>query len=455
MNKEIGRIQFYKNIFRTNKTYVEIEAKIQANIAREFEEEEALYLYAMVPVLVEYVTWVLTEAVKSGKKRLYFLARDGYQMYLVAKKLVKIWNMDLECRYLSVSRFAMRVPEYHLLEEACLERIGVGGIDVTFEKICRRAALKDDEIREIAKICGWEKEYQRVLNYQEVLQLKEVLKKTPEFMNRVYAYSKKAYPNAMGYLKQEGLLDDVPFALVDSGWVGTLQLTIQRLIQTQKPEIQVEGYYFGMYEYPRGAKISNYHTFYFSPTNGLRKKVYFSNCLFEAVFSAPEGMTLFYERVDEKYRPVLDLKENPNVKQLQKCIHILEQFLQYYDGIKPNNEDLDLVAYVVKNFMGHPTEVEVRAYGSTLFSDDVLEGHLQKVSAELSQEEIRKQRFLSKVLIMTGIRKDVIHESAWIEGSIINNKVNVAWNLRHAHFYKYFIYIRKWIQQGGKRELFE
>ena len=47
MSKEIERIRFYKNIFRTNKTYVEIEDKIQASIAREFEEEEALYLYAI------------------------------------------------------------------------------------------------------------------------------------------------------------------------------------------------------------------------------------------------------------------------------------------------------------------------------------------------------------------------------------------------------------------------
>ena len=76
---------------------------------------------------------------------------------------------------------------------------------------------------------------------------------------------------------------------------------------------------------------------------------------------------------------------------------------------------------------------------------------MQNVSADLSTKEIKKQRFFSKVLIMTGIKKDTIHESAWIEGSIVRNGVQIKSNLWHAHLYKYFVYIRKRLQQGRKR----
>lgn len=452
MEQKTARIQFYQKKFRENKHYCAIEKKMIETPGEVLSEADELYLYAMVPVLIEYVAWVISDAVARKKKRLYFLARDGYQMYLAAERLVKVWNLDIECRYLSVSRFAMRVPEYHLLGEACLDRICVGGIDVTFEKICKRVALTEEECLEAAKISGLESTYKNVLNYQEVIHLKEVLKKNTYFMEKVYAYSKEAYPNAIGYLRQEGLLDGTPFALVDSGWVGTLQQTVQRLLQSQEKDIQVEGYYFGMYEYPKGTKMSDYHAYYFSPLQGLKRKVHFSNCLFEAIFSAPEGMTLAYEKKEGSYVPILDLKENPNALQLKSCIKVLKRFLQYYEELMKKSADTNLTAQVLQRFMGNPTELEVKAYGNTLFSDDVLEGHLQKVSAELSQEEIRKQRFLSKVMIMAGIRKDVIHESAWIEGSIINNGVNAAKNLKHAHLYKYFIYIRKRIQQGGKRE---
>ena len=141
--------------------------------------EKEIYKRVLAPTLYEFVMWVLQKALQSGKKRLYFLARDGYQMYLAARQLCKQYDLDIECRYLKVSRYAVRVPEYHLLGERCLERICVGGIDVTFEKIMQRAALTDKEAGEIAAFAGYTENYRKVINYHEVMQLKDRLKKIP------------------------------------------------------------------------------------------------------------------------------------------------------------------------------------------------------------------------------------------------------------------------------------
>ena len=51
--------------------------------------EKEIYERVLAPTLYEFVVWVLQEALQSGKKRLYFLARDGYQMYLAAQQLCK------------------------------------------------------------------------------------------------------------------------------------------------------------------------------------------------------------------------------------------------------------------------------------------------------------------------------------------------------------------------------
>lgn len=139
--------------------------------------EKEIYKRVLAPTLYEFVVWVLQKALQSGKKRLYFLARDGYQMYLAARHLCKQYDLDIECRYLKVSRYAVRVPEYHLLGERCLERICVGGINVTFEKIMQRAALTDKEAEEIAALAGYTENYRKVINYHEVMQLKDCLKK--------------------------------------------------------------------------------------------------------------------------------------------------------------------------------------------------------------------------------------------------------------------------------------
>ena len=349
----------------------------------------------------------------------------------------------------------MRVPEYHLLGEHCLERICVGGIDVTFEKIMQRAALTDKEAGEIAALAGYTENYRKVINYHEVMQLKDRLKKIPLLFHYIDSHSKEAYGTAIGYLTQEGLLEPVPYALVDSGWIGTIQQSIEHLLRQKQPDRKLEGYYFGLYEIPKGEERENYHSFYFTPWGEIKRKVHFSNSLFEAVFSAPEGMTLSYRAEGEKdktiYVSVTDSRENLNRERISRYICWLEEFLQEKKQSLPQ-ADSGYVEELLSPFMGNPTQFEAEAYGSLLFSDDVREDNNQKVSADFSEQEIKNHHLLNRLLIMTGVRKKVLHESAWIEGSIatcgtLNERGRVR-NRWHAVFYKYVIYLRKWLKQN-------
>ena len=449
------------------------------------QSEKEIYERVLAPTLYEFVLWVLQETLQSGKKRLYFLARDGYQMYLAAQQLCKQYDLDIECRYLKVSRYAVRVPEYHLLGERCLERICVGGIDVTFEKVMQRAALTDKEAAEIAALAGYTENYRKVINYHEVMQLKDRLKKIPLLFHYIDRHSKEAYGTAIGYLTQEGLLEPVPYALVDSGWIGTIQQSIEHLLRQKQPDRKLEGYYFGLYEIPEGEKRENYHSFYFTPWGEIKRKVHFSNSLFEAVFSAPEGMTLSYRAEGEKdktiYVPVTDSRENLNGERISRYICWLDEFM--WENQKGRNSrkalsdqddkcmeqwsekecksrkqlpqvDSKYVEELLSPFMGDPTQFEAEAYGSLLFSDDVREDNNQKVSADFSEKEIKNHHLFNRLLIMTGIRKKVLHESAWIEGSIASCKTldekGRARNRWHAVFYKYIIYIRKWLKQRNR-----
>lgn len=73
--------------------------------------------YVLAPMLCSYILWVLNEAVKSGKQRLYFLARDGWQMYQIANVLCTELQLPIECRYLYCSRYALRSAEYCIREK--------------------------------------------------------------------------------------------------------------------------------------------------------------------------------------------------------------------------------------------------------------------------------------------------------------------------------------------------
>lgn len=427
-----NRIDYYRKIIYNREVYGDAYRK---------QRQTNLYNTAMIPVLIEFVTWVLEQAKANDISRLYFLSRDGYQMYLAAKDINRKMKLDIDIRYLNVSRYSMRVPEYALLGDKCLDRIFIGGIDVTFRRIMKRAALTDAEIDSVAKECDAGKNPDRILNYQEVMSLKQKFIGNKKLMGFIRKHSEAAYPKAIGYLRQEGLLDDVSYALVDSGWVGTLQQTIRHLTQKER----IDGFYFGLYEIPKDENPGMYHGFYFDPLRGLDRKSYFSNCLFEAVFTAPEGMTVGYECQNERYIPITDMEENPNKPIILENIELLKSYMSSIENYDIKGS-VTFVEQLLKPLMARPTMYEVGEFGDLLFSDDVLEGNLKKVAAELTHEEIVNQRFLRKMLIMIGVLKREIHESAWIEGSIVRLGESVDRSLRSAKRYKKFVYIRKRIQ---------
>ena len=426
------RIDYYRKIINSRPIYRDALQK---------QKGSSLYNTAMIPVLIEFVIWVIGQAEQKGIKRLYFLSRDGYQMFLVAKDLCRKMNIDIEIRYLNVSRYSMRVPEYAMLGKKCLDRIFIGGIDVTFRRIMKRAALTDDEINDVAAECGISDELDRLLNYQEIITLKNKFASNRKLLDYIQKHSKEAYPNAIGYLKQEGLLDDIKYGLVDSGWVGTLQQTIRHLTQKDR----IDGFYFGLYETPRDEDPGMYHGFYFNPETGLDRKSYFSNCLFEAVFTSAEGMTVGYTKEKNRYIPQMDMEQNPNKEIIQDNVR---QLLSYLNEIVryDKQSDIHFAESILRTLMARPTMLEVEEFGNLLFSDDVLEGNLKKVATELNHEEIVNQRFIPKMLIMLGVSKKEIHESAWIEGSIVRLGDSVDKSLRSAKRYKKFVYIRKRIQ---------
>ncbi|MBQ5918639.1 MAG: hypothetical protein IIW92_08780 [Lachnospiraceae bacterium] len=439
----------YKKILEKEPIYLQVARKYE-KLHKNMTTSEETYLYVYAPVMVEFIQWILNTAINERRQRLYFLSRDGYQMYLAAKRLTKELDIPIECRYINVSRYALRVPEYHLIGEKCLDRICLGGIDVTFEKVMKRAGLNEEEAYHIATVCEYDKKYKEVLSYPEVVGLKEVLGKQKDFFDYVYKHSREAYDAAIGYLTQEGMCDSIDYAIVDSGWTGTMQQTLYNLIESTGKRPHMQGYYFGLYDIPK-EENGLYLSYYFEPKKDIRRKVNFSNCLFEAVYTSPEGMTLRYKKIGDKYRPEYDSSQNPNKEMVEKHIKLITEYIDLYCDMikecdilnKSSYRKKSIVEELLKNMMGTPSKKELETYGYILFSDDVLEGSLQNVAAELTDEDIKNQRFLRKAMIMLGLKKGIIHESAWIEGSIVRNGKKVKSYLRHARMYKYFVYLKK------------
>ena len=447
--KEITlRFNQYQSCFKQNPRMYHIIQ--QMNIPK--NDPVALALCCVfAPSLGAFVQWLLLEALKDGRKRLYFLARDGYFMYRAALIFCEKLHLPIECRYLSCSRYSVRIPIFHFDQEDALDYICRGGIDVTLEKILTRAGLNRKEQSEVfSSLClGFPKD--SPIPYAMLPDIRKKLSRCSLFLQYMNFHSKNAFPDFAGYLRQEGLLDKTAYAIVDSGWVGSMQKTLDTALHFLGRENRLEGYYWGLYELPANADSSLYHCYYFEPEHHLNRKVFFNNCLFETVFTAPHGMTLSYRFQDGRYLPNYDLISKDRKQFLLKTERYLMQYIHllaresqksgFYRELLKN--DLFTIEKLLKQFMTWPSYQEAEQFGTLSFSDDVLDSKDKVLAPLLSLKELRSNHAVRKLSAMLFSKKSVFVESAWYEGSVVRSCKAISSHLIQYTFYKYIRYLRK------------
>lgn len=452
------RIGYYGDCLRTLPEY---KAAIDKCISfqKNISEEEKLFLNIYAPVITMYARWILSEAFKNGIKRVYFLARDARPVYMAATALERSVHTGIDIRYLKVSRYALRRAEYMLPDTDKAGLICSGAMNVTFRNVMDRGGLDKEEAERLAELTGYKGKEDKKLKYPELRELSECLKKNEYFEKYVTAHSVKAYENTMGYLIQEGLADDIPYGIADSGWLGTMQKSIGHLIDySMGNHKKITGYYFGLYELPGSVNPGDYRCFYFRPYKDIRRKVFFDVCLFETICSSKDGMTVGYKELpDGGFAAVESSNGNPNEELIEKHEDLLGQYLdcmELADGLRLSKERTDAAVSVIykifSQHMGRPTAVEANIYGSLKFCDDVTENSFSNLASRWGRKELRNNNLVIKILIKSGMIKRDASESGWPEGSIVNAGIQISRMLLNERIYRWLMYIRKAAFSRGK-----
>lgn len=391
--------------------------------------------YVTGPALYAYIDWVIRSAVEAGQKRLYFLARDGYLMYHAAKIYCEEKYIDMDCRYLYCSRYALRIPMYHLNQAETMEYICRNGIHITPVRVLRRSGMDAAFCRQLAKKYFPQWDPDQELNRQELSQLATQLKNNDGFWELCEAHSKKIYPEAETYLVQEGLLDDVPYALVDSGWIGSMQKTLGQLLKhIQGKEVSLHGYYWGLYDLPEGMDKDAYSAYYFGVSTGESEKIAFNNNLFEVLFSAPHGMTIGYQ--DGK--PRFGKTDERQVALIQAVEPHLMQYIKDISGKTTQDRSRyhSIIRELFDCFMCHPTKEEAETFGSVSFSDDIFAETDQRLAEPVSEEALNSNHPMQKMLLASGIKHGTEHILAWYEGCAVLSGGNIDKHLKAWQTYK-------------------
>ncbi len=423
--------------------------KTKGYVMKENETFDRTVREILALALNGFVLWVLSEACRNGIQRVYFLARDGYLMYRCAQIYVNKLQLPVECRYLYCSRHSLRLPLYHRDMETGLDYICRGGTEVTLEKILKRSGITEAERKKTLKLLELTEEKDLILPYPYLKEIKQKLKGCPFFLKAMEVNSRKKLSPLLAYLEQEGLLEEIPMALADSGWTGSMQKEINQALKMLGKNGELSGYYWGLYELPKGVKRENYHCYYFSPEKSLKKKVCFSNSLFESIFSAPHGMTTGYEKKNGSWEPVC----GPGNEKRRKFMEKLEPILLEYAGNQAETivdpENLFIEKFIrepsrkLERFMSRPTFQEAEIFGNLPFSDDIFDTEEQMTAVKLTEEELKANHAWNKICRMSGFGPGYVKESPWYEGSAVLYGKRPGYHIFMYHLYKYLLYLKK------------
>ena len=440
-------IETYRKIIEKDPVFSEVSRQMVSSGDGSFPEQMTYLLLA--PVAVSFAAWVLREAVGRKIDRVYFLARDGWQFYQAARALQKSWKLPVELRYLYCSRYSLRIPCYCLMGEEALGYICLRGMEVSFADMMARAGLDEGEAAAIAGKIGYREDIRKPIPLTQIPKFRERLLQCPLFLEEMQNISREAYRNAMDYFSREGLLEEGSFAIADSGWTGTTQQVLEQLLASGGRKRPLEGFYFGLYDLPPGADPLRYHTFYFSPAGNLRRKAEFSNSLFEAVFSAPHGMTVGYK--EGGTGPVLAAKRGLQADEMERQTAWIERYAeccgQKRVAADTSEKDAGFIARLLRLFMSRPDRSEAEVYGNYRFSDDVTENRTHPLALPMTEDELLSGHILEKFRRLYLKRNLPVRESAWYEGSARLYSSRASWHQRHYRRYKELIYLRKGLER--------
>jgi hypothetical protein len=332
------------------------------------------------PVIVFYAIWLIREAKERRVTRLYFVARDGYLVKRIVDALIRVLGLQLETRYLYGSRQAWHIPAITELSDESVSWLFERTRTLNLRIVLGRLQMIPEQITGILDGLGWPQHtWDEPLGEEALGRVKTKLLSSRDFCGEVKKLVAGKRDMALCYLEQEGLFDAVPFAIVDLGWHGRLQQSLERLLSVRRPTPTL-GLYFGLYGDSAAVmqlKTASYLGWDLRQTPES-KDVPSLVFLMESFFTAPHGSTIGYRR--ESNGRISPICRDEGIEQLEKwglsTVHAaVDTFARNLEGLTLSEEMLAwdsrcAVLRILGAFSKDPLAAEARAWGSFPYEDE-------------------------------------------------------------------------------------
>lgn len=284
------------------------------------------------PVLCSFVFWVLQQAKLHDVRRLYFFSRDGQILLRIAESLNKRYSLNLELRYLFVSRLVTNNSIVKKLTKDSLAWVKADNVILSVKVILKRLCFADSEIDEFQERGLFEcNDLDARLSKSDVDEFVDFVCTNKFLSNYVEKKLNDCRDKFISYLTQEHLFDEVNSAVVDLGWSGTIQDNIYSIICDVGVKKRLYGFYFGITKESIG---NNYkHGYLYNPYSSTLFNSFGPafNIIMEIFCTADHGMVLGYNFNNSgNFAPLFSkLESNKNVDFVKSFQEGLFEFLDH------------------------------------------------------------------------------------------------------------------------------
>lgn len=314
------------------------------------------------PILYCYVSWLINQSLNKGVKTLYFVARDGYVLKIIADEIIRLEKLAIKTKYIYGSRKAWRIPNENNIKDFISWNLNEYVERMSLEFLSKRFSIPIEDLTFYSDI----KNYKKVLNKKERKQLEKDLLNNKGFINKLVEINREKQNLLVEYLEQEIDFSEKKIVFVDIFGSGRTQDLLASIIKT-KYDVNVSTYYFNRIPDQKENEVSEKICYYATVKNyhyGI-----------ELLCRNKEGQTLGYKKVDNKIIPVLEKVDTSLLTKwgYEDYLEGLKAYTEIITGTKRHNDieisGIDLYKDYLNYFLNNLDKETADVIGSIPYSD--------------------------------------------------------------------------------------
>lgn len=326
------------------------------------------------PLLAGYVLWCAQRAREAGCRRLYFVSRDGEVLLRLARRLLPAVGLDLDVRYLEGNRRAWLLPGMTTVDVESVVSVAGRGEVTTVRDLLIWVRMQPEALAGPLERAGFpSSSWDDGLRADQVRKVLAVLT-DPAVEPSVRRSADDATEDAGRYLRQVGLLDDEPYAIVDMeghGNVGRLLAPLVRKVGGRPPAVE---FYFALVSPgpPEGRQPLGY-MYDDGRGTGVHQREDDLYVALEVFTAGAHGQVLGYETAGGVARAVLAEERNASALRwglgdLRRVLDVFADELATSLSLVDVRADVRTVTWqVLTDFWTSPTAAEVAVWGTFPF----------------------------------------------------------------------------------------